>query len=100
MKGFALLGLALALEAAFLFSVQLTPSRDEAAAQLWPSPRTAPASSADGALQEVEPRVVDVKDLIAVVLRGQPARLAGPGVRSDSRNVDTHRPPSAVPRDP
>lgn len=68
MKGFALLGLALALQSAFLFSIATTPSRDEAAAQLWPN-RPA-AASARTAPQDEEPRVVDVEEPIVVVVRG------------------------------
>jgi hypothetical protein len=69
MKGFALLGLALALQSAFLFSVATTPSRDEAAAQLWPN-RPAPASTARTAPADEEPRIVDVEEPIVVVIRG------------------------------
>jgi hypothetical protein len=36
MKGFALLALALALQAAFFFSVMMTPTASEAAARLAP----------------------------------------------------------------
>ncbi len=43
MKGIALLGLALALEAAFLFSVSITPTRAQAAGQL--APRRAPSGA-------------------------------------------------------
>ncbi len=67
MKGFALLGLALALQSAFLFSIAVTPSRDEAAAQLWPN---RPAAAARTAPVDGEPRFVDVKDPIVVVVRG------------------------------
>ena len=69
MKGFALLGLALALQSAFLFSIATTPSRDEAAAQLWPN-RPAAAASARTAPQDEEPRIVDVEEPIVVVVRG------------------------------
>ena len=65
MKGFALL----ALEAAFLFSVQLTPSRDEAAAQLWPNAPAAAPGARTGP-QEDEPCAVEVKDPKVVAVRG------------------------------
>jgi hypothetical protein len=71
MKGFAILGLALALQSAFLFSIATTPSRDEAAAQLWPnrSPAAAGSSAAPGAApQDDEPRFVDVEEPIVVVV--------------------------------
>jgi hypothetical protein len=70
MKGFALLGLALALQSAFLFSVAMTPSRDEAAAQLWPNRPAATSSTARTGPQDEEPRVVDVEEPIVVVVRG------------------------------
>ncbi len=71
MKGFALLALALALESAFLFSIQLTPSRDEAAARLWGGQPSAAPSTAHAAPQrDEEPRFVDVKEPIVVVVRG------------------------------
>jgi hypothetical protein len=70
MKGFAILGLALALQSAFLFSIATTPSRDEAAAQLWPNRAAAPAASVASprAPQEDELRIVDVKEPIVVVV--------------------------------
>lgn len=55
MKGFTILALALALQAAFLFSVMLTPTAREAAAHLAPVDR--------------EPALVHFHEPIVVVAR-------------------------------